>query len=46
MKGTAKKCNKILKGDNEGTQTIGKRLETENEQTNLKKKSDLKHLKG
>ena len=37
MKGTVKKYNKILKGDNEGTQTIRKRLETENEQSNLKK---------
>jgi len=38
MKGTTRKYNKILKGDNEGTKTIRKSLETENEQTNLKKK--------
>jgi len=30
MKGTTRKYNKILKGDNEGTKTIRKSLETEN----------------
>lgn len=38
MKGTTRKYNKILKGDNEGSKTIRKRLEAENEQANLKKK--------
>jgi len=35
MKGTTRKYNKILKGDNEGTKTIRKSLETENEEANL-----------
>lgn len=30
MKGTTRKYNKILIGDNEGSKTIRKRLETEN----------------
>ena len=45
MKGTTRKYNKILKGDNEGTKTIRKSLETENEQANLNIYIyNLKHL--
>ena len=45
MKGTTRKYNKILKGDNEGTKTIRKSLETENEQANLNiYRYNLKHL--